>query len=88
MPFPARAPAAIRLEVEIHANSGSTANGQDDKPRIIKYEYTLVYGPDGRVDETNPYAADWIAVGGKAMFAPLNLLQLSEPRGRATTRWS
>ena len=74
--IPGKGPRAIRLEVELHANSGSSLNGQDDKPRIIKYEYTLVYGLDGRVDETNPYAADWISVGGEAMFAPLNLLQL------------
>ena len=29
-------------------------NGQDDKDRVVKYEYTLVYGLDGRVDETQP----------------------------------
>ena len=41
-------------------------NGQDDKDRVVYYEYSLVYGLDGRVDETNPYAADWISVGGEA----------------------
>jgi hypothetical protein len=66
----------MQLEVELHANSGSCLNGQDDKPRVVKYEYTLVYGLDGRVDESNPYASDWISVGGEAMFAPLNILQL------------
>ena len=74
--IPGKGPRAVRLEVELHANSGSSLNGQDDKPRIVKYEYTLVYGLDGRVDETNPYASDWISVGGEAMFAPLNILQL------------
>ncbi len=55
-------------------------NGQDDKDRVVYYEYSLVYGLDGRVDETNPYAADWIAVGGDAQFAPLNVLELVESR--------
>ncbi len=55
-------------------------NGQDDKDRVILYEYTLVYGLDGRVDETNPAAADWISVGGEALFAPLNILELVESR--------
>jgi hypothetical protein len=55
-------------------------NGQDDKDRVIYYEYNLVYGLDGRVDETNPMAADWISVGGDALYAPLNILQLVESR--------
>ncbi len=55
-------------------------NGQDDKDRVINYEYNLVYGLDGRVDETNPAAADWISVGGEALFAPLNVLELVESR--------
>ena len=29
-------------------------NGQDDKDRVVNYEYNLVYGLDGKVDETNP----------------------------------
>ena len=72
---PGKGERAVRLEVELHANSGSNLNGQDDKPRIVKYEYILVYGLDGKVDETNPYASDWISVGGEAMFAPLNILE-------------
>jgi hypothetical protein len=47
---------------------------------VIYYEYNLVYGLDGRVDETNPAAADWISVGGEALFAPLNILELVESR--------
>jgi hypothetical protein len=70
----------VRLEIELEANSGSCLNGQDDKPRLVTYEYTLVYGLDGRVDETNGFSTDWIAVGGEAMFAPLNLLQIAESR--------
>jgi hypothetical protein len=64
--------------VELHANSGCTLNGQDAKDRVVNYEYSLVYGLDGRVDETNPSSADWIAVGGEAQFAPLNILELVE----------
>jgi hypothetical protein len=67
---------SVRLTVEIHANSGSCLNGNDDAPRIVKYEYILVYGLDGKVDETAPQLADWISVGGEAMFAPLNLLEV------------
>ena len=75
--IPGKGERAVRLEIELHANTGSSLNGQDDKPRIVKYEYTLVYGLDGRVDETNPYNCDWISVGGEAMFCPLNILQLT-----------
>ena len=79
-----RSPAAARepstFKVELHANSGSLLNGQDDKDRVINYEYNLVYGLDGKVDETNPAAADWISVGGEALFAPLNVLELVESR--------
>jgi hypothetical protein len=74
--IPGKGPRAVRLEVEVHANSGSCLNGQDDKPRIVRYDYSLVYGLDGRVDETNPYTSDWISVGGEAMYCPLNILQL------------
>ena len=66
----------MAIKTEVHTNSGSTLNGQDDKDRVIYYEYALVYGLDGRVDETNPAAADWISVGGEALFAPLNILEV------------
>jgi hypothetical protein len=78
--LPNRGPRAVNIMVELHANSGSMLNGQDDKDRVVFYEYNLVYGMDGRVDETNPMAADWIRVGGEAQFAPLNVLELVESR--------
>jgi hypothetical protein len=78
--IPGRGPRAVNLKVEVHANSGSMLNGQDDKDRVVNYEYNLVYGLDGRVDETNPMAADWISVGGEAQYAPLNVLELVESR--------
>jgi hypothetical protein len=78
--IPNRGPRAVNISVELHANSGSMLNGQDDKDRIVLYEYNLVYGLDGKVDETNPMAADWIKVGGEAQFAPLNVLELVESR--------
>ncbi|MGP0069243.1 MAG: hypothetical protein ACLQGP_37290 [Isosphaeraceae bacterium] len=74
--IPGRGPRAVRVVTELHGNSGSMLNGQDDKDRVVYYEYSLVYGMDGRVDESNPYAADWISVGGEAMFAPLNMMQV------------
>ena len=78
--IPGRGPRAVKLSVELHANSGSCINGQDDKDRVINYEYNLVYGLDGKIDESNPAAADWISVGGEALFAPLNVLELVESR--------
>jgi hypothetical protein len=80
--IPGRGPRAVKLSVELHANSGSSINGQDDKDRVINYEYNLVYGLDGKIDESNPAAADWISVHGEALFAPLNVLELVE------TRWA
>ena len=52
---PGKGERSVRLEVEIHANSGSNLNNEDPKPRVVKYEYILVYGLDGKVDVTNPY---------------------------------
>ena len=78
--IPSRGPRAVNIKIEVHTNSGSMLNGQDDKDRVIFYEYNIVYGLDGRVDETNPAAADWISVGGEALYAPLNLLELVESR--------
>jgi hypothetical protein len=78
--IPSRGPRAVRIVLELHANSGSMLNGQDRNDRVIYYEYSLVYGLDGKVDETNPYAADWMRVAGDAMFAPLNVLEVAESR--------
>ncbi len=77
---PGRGQRAVRLKVELHANSGSMLNGQDNQDRVVNYEYILVYGLDGRVDETNTSADDWISVGGEALFAPLNLLEVLDSR--------
>jgi hypothetical protein len=73
---PGKGERSVRLTIDLYANSGSSLNGDDNKPRVNKYEYILVYGLDGKVDETNPDLADWISVGGEAMFAPLNLLEV------------
>jgi len=78
--IPGKGERAVRLEVELYGNSGSNLNNSDNKPRVNKYEYTLTYGLDGKVDESNPYACDWISVGGEAMYAPLNLLEVVESR--------
>jgi hypothetical protein len=72
----------VLVEVELVANSGSSLDGRDEKPRSIRYVYTLVYGLDGRVDETRANACDWIGVGGEALFAPLNLMEV------VGTRWA
>ena len=73
---------SVRLEVELQANSGSNLNEGDPKPRLVKYEYILVYGLDGKVDVVNTGTADWISVGGEGMFCPLNMLEVAQ------TRWA
>ena len=78
--IPGRDPRAVRVVVELHANSGSMLNGQEDNDRVVFYEYSLVYGGDGRVDESDPNATDWIGVAGEAMFAPLNVMQVLDSR--------
>jgi hypothetical protein len=85
--IPGRGPRAVKLTVELHANSGSMLNGQDDKDRVVTYEYTVVYGLDGRIDETNPAAADWLSVKGDALFAPLNVMELVESRWGGHNRY-
>jgi hypothetical protein len=70
----------VKVELELVANSGSCLNGQDDKPRIVNYVYTVVYGLDGKVDETQAYNTDWISVSGEALYVPLNILEVIETR--------
>jgi hypothetical protein len=78
--LPGKGERAVKLEVELEANAGSSLNGQDTKPRIINYVYTLVYGLDGNVDESQAHSSDWIGLSGEALFAPLNILELVETR--------
>ena len=78
--IPGRDPRTVTIEVEIEANSGSSLNGQDEKPRIVRYTYALAYGTDGRVDESRADASDWISVGGEAIYAPLNLMEVTGTR--------
>ena len=78
---PGKGERTVRLEVTIEGNSGSSLNGQDDKPRIVTYVYSLVYGLDGKVDESQTGSSDWIGLSGEAMFAPLNILEV------VNTRW-
>lgn len=66
----------VRLEIELFANSGSNLNEGDPKPRTNTYEYTLVYNLAGDVDETAAALCDWRSVGGEAMFAPLNVMEV------------
>jgi hypothetical protein len=72
----------VRLEVELVSNSGSNLNNSDNKPRINTYEYIVVYTPDGLIDESPSGAAlaDWVGLGGEAIFAPLNLMEVVESR--------
>ncbi|WP_422923859.1 hypothetical protein [Singulisphaera sp. PoT] len=70
----------VRVDLELIANTGSDLNDQDSKPRINRYEYVVVYGIDGEVDESAGGACDWISAGGDAVFAPLNLLEVAESR--------
>src|SRR5207244_7964277 len=40
--IPGKGERAVKLDVELVANAGSSLNGQDEKPRIIHYVYSLV----------------------------------------------
>ena len=44
---PGKGERTVRLEVELLGNSGSNLNNSDNKPRVVNYEYTLVYGLNG-----------------------------------------
>ncbi len=79
---PGKGERSVRLEVELQANSGSNLNEGDPKPRMVTYEYSLVYGLDGKVDLVNAGTSDWISVGGEAQYCPLNMLEVSN------TRWA
>ncbi len=79
--IPGQGERSIRLVVEIEANTGANLNNQDPKPRKVVYEYTVVYDLNGEIDESKSYKSDWIAVRGDAMYAPLNVLEVT------STRW-
>ena len=64
--IPGRSEREVKVDVELVANSGSSLDGQDEKPRVIRFVYTLVYGYDGTVDESQASLCDWIALGGEA----------------------
>jgi hypothetical protein len=70
----------VRVELEVVANTGSNLNDSDPKPRINRYEYVLIYGMDGEVDESAAWQCDWISAGGDAIFAPQNLMEVAESR--------
>ncbi len=80
--IPGKGERAVKLEVDLVANAGASLNGKDQKPRIIHYVYNLVYGLDGKIDETQTDNADWISLSGEALFAPLNLMEVVQ------TRWA
>jgi hypothetical protein len=71
---------AVRIELELVANSGSNLNNSDNKPRINTYVYELVYGLNGMVDESAANMADWISVGGEAVYAPLNIMEVVQSK--------
>ncbi len=73
---PGRGERSVKIDLETTANTGSMLNNQDNKPRVNKYSYILVYGMNGQVDETQAALCDWISVGGDALYAPLNVMQV------------
>ncbi len=78
--IPGRGERSVRVEMETTANTGSNLNNQDPKPRVNKYEYIVVYGLDGNVDQMQSGLCDWISVGGDALFAPLNVMEVVNSR--------
>jgi hypothetical protein len=77
---PGRGERSVRIELEMVCNTGANLNDQDKKPRINKYEYILVYGMNGEVDESQTALADWIGLGGEAIWAPLNVMEVVSSR--------
>jgi hypothetical protein len=77
---PGQNPRVVKIDLELYANSGSNLNDSDNKPRRNHYEYILTYNVSGEVDETGQTYTDWIAVGGEAMFCPLNVMEVVESR--------
>jgi hypothetical protein len=77
---PGRGERSVRIELELVGNTGTNLNNQDNTPRINKYEYIVVYGLDGRVDQAQTSLCDWIGVGGDAIFAPLNVMEVVSSR--------
>lgn len=75
---PGQNPRTVRIEMDLYANSGSSLNEGDAKPRHNTYEYVITYAVNGVVDETGYAYADWIACGEEAMFAPLNVMEVAE----------
>lgn len=77
---PGRGERSVRVEMVTTANTGSNLNNQDPKPRVNKYEYIVVYGLDGNVDLMQSGLCDWISVGGDAIYAPLNVMEVVSSR--------
>jgi hypothetical protein len=77
---PGRGERSVRVEMELTANTGANLNEQDPKPRVNKYEYIVVYGLNGEVDESQTAMSDWIGLGGEALWAPLNVMEVRSSR--------
>jgi hypothetical protein len=77
---PGQSPRTVKVEMELLGNSGSNLDEKDPKPRDCKYTYILTYNIDGSVDETGQGQADWLSVGGEAMFCPLNIMEVADSR--------
>ncbi len=78
--IPGKGERSVRLVVDLEANTGANLNEQDPAPRKVTYEYTVVYGLNGVIDETKGHLNDWIAVRGDALYAPLNVLEVLSSR--------
>ncbi len=78
--IPGRGPRAVKLSVELHANSGSMLNGQEDKDRVINYEYNLVYGLDGGSTRPTPPRLTGSRWGVMRSSRRSNVLELVESR--------
>jgi hypothetical protein len=84
---PGASPLQVRIDLEAVCNTGTNLNESDPKPRINTYSYILVYNMAGDVDERAAGLCDWIAVGGEAMFAPLNIMVVLESRWQGHNPW-
>jgi hypothetical protein len=77
---PGRSEREVRVDLELTANSGSSLDGRDEEPRVVRFSYILAYGVDGVVDESPAAPCDWMALGGEALFCPLNVMEVLDTR--------
>ena len=79
-PSPARTPARSASRSSSSATPAPTSTSKIPSPASTTTSTSLLYGVNGEIDEVTPGSTDWISVGGDAMYAPLNVMQVVDSR--------